>query len=325
LIIGFGCAGKTAAGRTKEKGMATDRDEDGMDWLEAELADTLVEDYELEMSEPALSLEIRRIYRKMHPQTIPRAEYFRHLLTLQSELIKLQDWVLYTGAKIVVVFEGRDSAGKGGVIKRITQRLNPRVARVVALPAPSDREKTQWYFQRYVPHLPAGGEIVLFDRSWYNRVGVERVMGFATDDEVAQFFHDVPEFERMLVRSGIILIKYWFSITDEEQQLRFLMRIHDPLKQWKLSPMDLQSRVRWEQYTKAKEEMFARTNIPEAPWYIVEGNDKKRARLNCMDHFIRQIPYEDVPHEDVSLPERVFNPDYERKVLPHELYVPQKY
>jgi polyphosphate kinase len=177
-----------------------------------------------------------------------------------------------------VIFEGRDSAGKGGVIKRITQRLNPRACRVVALPAPTEREQTQWYFQRYVPHLPAGGEIVLFDRSWYNRSGVERVMGFATEDQIQQFFSDVPEFERMLVRSGIRLIKYWFSITDEEQQLRFLMRIHDPLKQWKLSPMDLQSRVRWEAYTKAKEATFARTNIPEAPWYIVEGNDKRRAR-----------------------------------------------
>ena len=219
-------------------------------------------------------------------------DYFRALLALQAELIKLQDWVVYNKEKVVVIFEGRDSAGKGGVIKRITQRLNPRVARVVALPAPDDREQTQWYFQRYVPHLPAGGEIVLFDRSWYNRSGVERVMGFATEDQVEQFFHDVPEFERMLVRSGIRLVKYWFSITDEEQQLRFLMRIHDPLKQWKLSPMDLQSRVRWEAYTKAKEETFARTNIPEAPWYIVEGNDKKRARLNCIDHLLAQIPYE---------------------------------
>ena len=306
--------------------MAQDRDgEEAVDWLEAELADTLDEDYELEMSEPALSMEIRRIYRQMHPPTIPRAEYFRKLLALQSELIKLQDWVSATGAKIVVVFEGRDSAGKGGVIKRITQRLNPRVCRVVALPAPNDREKTQWYFQRYVPHLPAGGEIVLFDRSWYNRAGVERVMGFADPDQVEQFFRDVPEFERMIVRSGIILIKYWFSITDEEQQLRFLMRIHDPLKQWKLSPMDLESRVKWEDYTKAKEEMFERTNIPEAPWYIVEGNDKKRARLNCMDHFLKQIPYRPVDQEDVELPDRVFNPDYERAVLPQDLYVPQKY
>ncbi|MCB1375777.1 MAG: polyphosphate kinase 2 family protein, partial [Rhodobacteraceae bacterium] len=229
-----------------------DDDFDGRDWLEAELADTLDEDYELEISEPALSLEIRKIYRKAHPPSIPRMEYFRALLRLQSELIKLQDWVSYKKEKIVVIFEGRDSAGKGGVIKRITQRLNPRVARVVAMPAPTERERSQWYFQRYVPHLPAGGEIVLFDRSWYNRSGVERVMGFASEDQVEQFFEDVPEFERMLVRSGIRLIKYWFSITDEEQQMRFLMRIHDPLKQWKLSPMDLQSRVRWEKYTKAK-------------------------------------------------------------------------
>ncbi|TIV08149.1 MAG: polyphosphate kinase 2, partial [Mesorhizobium sp.] len=197
-----------------------------------------------------------------------------------------------------------------------TQRLNPRIARVVALPAPTEREKSQWYFQRYVPHLPAGGEIVLFDRSWYNRSGVERVMGFANADQVEEFFRDVPEFERMLVRSGITLVKYWFSITDEEQQMRFLMRIHDPMKQWKLSPMDLQSRVRWEQYTKAKEETFARTNIKEAPWFIVEGNDKKRARLNCIDHLLQQVPYEDVPHEEITLPERVFNPSYERQVLP---------
>ncbi|MBN9269114.1 MAG: polyphosphate kinase 2, partial [Mesorhizobium sp.] len=239
--------------------------------------------------------------------------------------IKLQSWVAYHKKKLVVIFEGRDSAGKGGVIKRITQRLNPRICRVVALRAPTEREKSQWYFQRYVPHLPAGGEIVLLDRSWYNRSGVERVMGFASPDQVEEFFHDVPEFERMLVRSGITLVKYWFSITDEEQQMRFLMRIHDPMKQWKLSPMDLQSRVRWEQYTKAKEETFARTNIEEAPWFIVEGNDKKRARLNCIDHLLTQMPYEEVPHEEISLPERVFNPEYERQVLPHELYVPEKY
>jgi len=211
------------------------------------------------------------------------------------------------------------------VIKRITQRLNPRICRVVALPAPNDRERTQWYFQRYIPHLPAGGEIVLFDRSWYNRAGVERVMGFATQEQVDRFFNDVPEFERMLVRDGIILVKYWFSITDEEQQMRFLVRIHDPMKQWKLSPMDLQSRVRWEDYTRAKEDMLIRTNIPEAPWYIVEGNDKKRARLNCMAHLLTLIPYEEVPQEEIELPERVFNPDYERRVLPSELYVPEKY
>ena len=270
-------------------------------------------------------MEIGRIYHKARPPSMSRMEYFRALLTLQRELIKLQDWVSSQKEKIVVIFEGRDSAGKGGVIKRITQRLNPRVVRVVALPAPSDREKTQWYFQRYVSHLPAGGEIVLFDRSWYNRSGVERVMGFATEEQVEQFFSDAPEFERMLVRSGIRLVKYWFSITDEEQQMRFLMRIHDPMKQWKLSPMDLQSRVRWEAYTKAKEETFARTSVPEAPWYIVEGNDKKRARLNCIDHLLAQIPYANVPHQDIALPERVFNPDYEREVLPAQLYVPSKY
>ncbi len=296
-----------------------------LDWLEAELTDAFDEEYELELEDAQLSLEISKIYKDKHPDGIDRHVYFQSLIRLQSELIKLQDWVSYHKKKVVVLFEGRDSAGKGGVIKRISQRLNPRVVRVVALPAPSDREKTQWYFQRYVPHLPAGGEIVLFDRSWYNRAGVERVMGFADEEQVGQFFHDVPEFERMLVRSGITVIKYWFSITDEEQQMRFLMRIHDPMKQWKLSPMDLQSRVRWEDYTKAKEEMMARTNIPEAPWYIVEGNDKKRARLNCIDHLLQQFPYEPVPHDDVTLPNRVFNPQYERAVLPPELYVPGKY
>ena len=301
------------------------RNDDATDWLEAELSDMLDEDYEMELSEPALSLELRRIYKERHPSTLDSKTYFRSLLQLQAELIKLQDWVVANDEKVVVIFEGRDSAGKGGAIKRITQRLNPRVCRVVALPKPNDRERTQWYFQRYVPYLPAGGEIVLFDRSWYNRSGVERVMGFANQDQVEQFFQDVPDFERMLVRSGIRLIKYWFSITDQEQQLRFLMRIHDPLKQWKLSPMDLQSRVRWEDYTKAKEETFERTNIPDAPWYIVEANDKKRARLNCIHHFLDQIPYTDVPRETITLPERVFNQDYERKMLATELYVPSRY
>ena len=259
------------------------------------------------------------------PEQLPRKAYEKELARLQLELARMQYWVREEGARVVVVCEGRDAAGKGSVIKRITQRLNPRVCRVVALQKPSDREKTQWYFQRYVPHLPSGGEIVLFDRSWYNRSGVERVMGFASPEQVEQFFKDVPEFEKMLVRSGIRLIKYWFSITDEEQQLRFLMRIHDPLKQWKLSPMDLQSRVRWEQYTKAKEETFSRTNLPESPWYIVSANDKKRARLNCIHHLLDQVPYTEVPHEDVALPERVFNENYERAVLPRELYVPSRY
>lgn len=226
---------------------------------------------------------------------------------------------------MVVIFEGRDSAGKGGVIKRITQRLNPRVCRVVALSAPNELEKTQWYFQRYVPHLPGGGQIVLFDRSWYNRAGVERVMGFCSDDEVEEFFRSVPEFERMLVRSGITLIKYWFSITDEEQYLRFQMRIHDPLKQWKLSPMDLESRTRWEHYTKAKEAMLERTHIAEAPWWVVEAVDKKRARLNCIAHLLSQFPYEEVPHAEVVLPPRVRNPDYIRGPVPPDMYVPKTY
>jgi polyphosphate kinase 2 len=304
--------------------MSDDKKKD-LSWIEAELEETLDDLFESEFNEPMLSEELRAIYKDKHPNMLDRRTYYTNLLRLQSELIKLQHWVEVTGAKVLILCEGRDSAGKGGVIKRITQRLNPRVARVVALPAPTEREKTQWYFQRYVPHLPAGGEIVLFDRSWYNRAGVERVMGFATEEEVEQFFRDVPEFERMLARSGIILLKYWFSITDEEQQLRFLMRIHDPMKQWKLSPMDLQSRIRWEDYTKAKEDMFARTNIPEAPWYIVEGNDKKRERLNCIEHILSQIPYQEVPFEKVDLPNRVFNPDYERRVLPDELYVPKVY
>lgn len=293
--------------------------------LESEFEETLNDMIEAEFNEPILSEEMRKLYRKQHPDSLDGRIYFPNLLRLQSELIKLQDWVVDTNAKILIICEGRDSAGKGGVIKRITQRLDPRVARVVALQKPSEREMSQWYFQRYVPHLPAGGEMVLFDRSWYNRAGVERVMGFASEEEVEQFFKDVTEFERMLVRSGIILLKYWFSITDEEQQLRFNMRVHDPMKQWKLSPMDLESRIRWEQYTKAKEEMFERTSIEEAPWYIVEGNDKKRERLNCMEHILSKIPYRDIPHEKVTLPERVFNPDYERRTLPDDLYVPKIY
>ena len=298
---------------------------DKFSWLEAELNETYDEMFEAEFSEPMLPDEFWTIYKGERPVTLEKRTYFRNLLRLQMELIKLQDWVENTGSKVLIICEGRDGAGKGGVIKRITQRLNPRVARVVALPKPTEREMTQWYFQRYVPHLPAGGEIVLFDRSYYNRAGVERVMGFASEDQVEQFFRDVPEFERMLVRSGIIVLKYWFSISDEEQQLRFMMRIHDPMRQWKLSPMDLESRVRWEDYTKAKEEMFSRTNIPEAPWYIVEGNDKKRERLNCIEHILSQIPYSEVDHEKIELPDRVFNPDYERRVLPDKLYVPKIY
>ena len=294
------------------------------DWLQAELADTLDEDFELELPEPALSEEIRKIYKSSHPPAIERAEYFQHLLTLQAELIKLQDWVQHTKAKIVVVFEGRDAAGKGGAIKRITQRLNPRL--VASSRSPPDRTRKDPMVFPTLRAPSAGGRRNRAVRSLLVQPRRRRARdGIATPEQVEQFFHDVPEFERMLVRSGVILLKYWFSITDEEQQLRFLMRIHDPMKQWKLSPMDLQSRVRWEDYTRAKEDMFTRTNIPEAPWFIVEGNDKKRARLNCIDHFLKQVPYTTVPHNEITLPHRKFDPHYERKTLPHELYVPQKY
>ena len=258
-------------------------------------------------------------------QKIARHIYFNELIRLQKELIKLQDWVVATGERIVVIFEGRDSAGKGGAIKRITQRLNPRVCRVAALPAPNDREKTQWYFQRYVAHLPAAGEIVLFDRSWYNRAGVERVMGFCTDAQYEEFFESVPEFERMLVRSGIRLIKYWFSISDDEQESRFMSRIYDPLKQWKLSPMDLESRRRWEDYTKAKEVMFERTHIPEARWWVVEGDDKKKARLNCINHLLSQIPYQEIQRDNVVLPEREHHDNYQREPIGQDMYVPNVY
>jgi polyphosphate kinase len=254
-----------------------------------------------------------------------RRSYFSELFRLQAELVKLQDWVVATGQKVVILFEGRDAAGKGGAIKRIAMRLNPRVCRVAALPAPNDRERTQWYFQRYVPHLPAAGEIVLFDRSWYNRAGVERVMGFCTPEEYEEFYRSVQEFERMLVRSGIRLVKYWFSITDEEQYLRFLGRIHDPLKQWKLSPMDLESRRRWEDYTRAKEIMLERSHIREAPWWVVQAVDKKRARLNCIDHLLKQFPYQAVPKAPIVLPEREHHEHYSRQSVQPEMLVPEIY
>ena len=258
-------------------------------------------------------------------QRLAHQRYLGELFRLQGELVKLQNWVVKTGHKLVVLFEGRDAAGKGGVIKRITQRLNPRVCRVAALSAPNDRERTQWYFQRYVSHLPAAGEIVLFDRSWYNRAGVERVMGFCNDEQYEEFFRSVPEFERMLARSGIQLVKYWFSITDEEQHLRFLSRIHDPLKQWKLSPMDLESRRRWEAYTKAKETMLERTHIAEAPWWVVQADDKRRARLNCIHHLLGQVPYEEVAQKPIELPARQRHADYVRIPTPAEMLVPEQY
>ena len=293
--------------------------------LHDELLDSVDEELEMEIDDDRLERLLDHVAHVPRVESIDRNFYFRELLRLQRELVKLQDWVVYRKLKVVVLFEGRDAAGKGGVIKRITQRLNPRICRTVALPAPTERERSQWYFQRYVNHLPGGGEILLFDRSWYNRAGVERVMGFCSEADIQEFFRSVTEFERMLVRSGIILIKYWFSITDEEQNLRFQMRIHDPLKQWKLSPMDLESRRRWEEYTKAKEEMLERTHIPEACWWVVEGNDKKKARLNCIHHLLQQIPYRDVQREPILLPEREHMPNYVRRPVPQELHVPSVY
>ena len=292
-----------------------------------ELIDSYDEEFEMELDDNRLDELLMEMPEQgpVPEGSLDRRIYFRELFRLQGELVKLQDWVVEKKLKVVVLFEGRDAAGKGGAIKRITQRLNPRVCRVAALPAPSERERSQWYFQRYVPYLPAGGEMVLFDRSWYNRAGVERVMGFCNDEEYEEFFRSVPEFEKMLVRSGIILIKYWFSITDDEQHMRFTMRIRDPLKQWKLSPMDLESRRRWEAYTKAKEVMLERTHMPESPWWIVDGVDKKSARLNCIQHLLDQIDYQEVVHPAITLPARVHNPDYTRHPVPASMYVPDKY
>jgi polyphosphate kinase len=295
------------------------------DRIRENMIDSLDEELEMEIDDVRLAQLIAEFPEHAKRETIDRGLYFRELFRLQGELVKLQDWIVAQKMRLVVVFEGRDAAGKGGVIKRITQRLNPRVCRVAALAAPTERERTQWYFQRYVAHLPAAGEIVLFDRSWYNRAGVEHVMGFCTDAEYEEFFHSVPEFEKMLVRSGIRLIKYWFSITDEEQSFRFLMRMYDPLKQWKLSPMDLESRRRWEQYTKAKEIMLERTHISEAPWWVVDAVDKKRARLNCIHHLLSQLPYHEIQHVTLELPARVHKADYMRGPVPQEMYVPAVY
>jgi polyphosphate kinase 2 len=256
---------------------------------------------------------------------ISKKRYYDELAKLQLELSKLQEWVKAKGLKVVVIFEGRDAAGKGGAIKTITLGLNPRVARIAALPAPTERERTQWYFQRYVQHLPAAGEIVLFDRSWYNRAGVERVMGFATMEEVEEFYRSCPEFERMLVRSGTILIKYWFSVSDAEQERRFQARIADPTKRWKLSPMDLQSRSRWVEYSMAKDQMFRHTDIKQAPWYVVSGDDKKRARLNVIHHLVSLIPYEDLTPEPIVLPPREPDRGYVRPPMDEQTFVPEVY
>ncbi|MBV2122024.1 MAG: polyphosphate kinase 2 [Candidatus Thiodiazotropha sp. (ex Ctena orbiculata)] len=259
------------------------------------------------------------------PKKIDNKVYEKELFKLQLELVKLQEWIKQEGLKVVVIFEGRDAAGKGGVIKRINQHLNPRICRVVALPAPTEREQTQWYFQRYVPHLPAAGEMVLFDRSWYNRAGVEKVMGFCNEDEYQEFMRSCPEFERMLVRSGIILIKYWFSVSDEEQERRFQSRLEEPHKRWKLSPMDLESRSRWLEYSRAKDEMFAHTDIKQAPWYVVHSDIKKHARLNCIAHLLSQIPYKDLTPESIELPKRTEDVGYVRPPITDQTFVPDVY
>jgi polyphosphate kinase 2 len=302
-------------------------EQDLLERVHRELTDSYDEELEMELEDREIDPVTKLVVETERSEAAKaaRRHYFRELFRLQAELVKLQDWVVHSGHKVVILFEGRDAAGKGGVIKRIVQRLNPRVCRVAALPAPNNRERTQWYFQRYVSHLPAAGEIVLFDRSWYNRAGVERVMGFCNDEQYEEFFQTVPEFERMLARSGIQLIKYWFSISDEEQNARFLGRIHDPLKQWKLSPMDLESRRRWEEYTRAKEIMLERTHIAEAPWWVVQGVDKKKARLNCIHHLLGQMPYVEVEHPPIQLPEREYHDDYVRRPVPSEIIVPEVY
>ena len=260
----------------------------------------------------------------VHTKHIAKADYEKELEKLQVQLVRMQEWVIHTQLRVMVIFEGRDTAGKGGTIKRILERLNARYARVVALGTPTERERTQWYFQRYIQHLPAGGEIVLFDRSWYNRAGVERVMGFCTDEEHEEFLRTCPQLERALVRSGIVLVKYWLSLSDEEQERRFLDRIKNPGKRWKLSPMDLEARARWVDYAEAKDEMFAYTDIREAPWYVVDANDKREARLNLISHLLSLIPYEDVPHEKVELPPRQQRA-YSRPPIDSQTWVPQRY
>lgn len=253
---------------------------------------------------------------------MPKRLYERELLRLQTELVTMQEWARAERARLVVVFEGRDAAGKGSAIKRVTQYLNPRVARIAALPTPTERQKSQWYFQRYTEHLPAAGEVVLFDRSWYNRAGVERVMGFCTKEEYGRFLHQCPIFERMLVEDGILLRKYWFSVSDEEQQRRFQSRLDDPRRRWKLSPMDLESITRWEAYSRAKDEMFVHTDIPEAPWYVVESDDKRRARINMIAHLLSTVPYHEVREPPLDLPERPATSGYERPPRDTQTYVP---
>jgi polyphosphate kinase len=275
--------------------------------------------------EKALSTESVNSTAEVKKVKIGKKSYEKELAKLHVQLVKLQEWIKHKGLKIVVIFEGRDAAGKGGAIKRITETMNPRICRVVALGTPTEREKTQWYFQRYITHLPAAGEMVIFDRSWYNRAGVERVMGFCSDEEHTEFMHSCPQFERMLQRSGIILIKYWFSVSDKEQEKRFLKRLNDPTKHWKLSPMDLESLERWVEYSKAKDEMFSYTDTKESPWFVVNADDKRTSRLNCIRHLLNMIPHQKVPREKVELPPRVKRTGYVRPPMTQQTFVPEYY
>jgi polyphosphate kinase 2 len=284
---------------------------------------TIAQTHEINGAEPLTARSLHQTRVKLGK--LSSQFYEQELLRLQTELVKLQYWVKHQGLRVVVIFEGRDAAGKGGAIKRIIETLNPRGCRVVALSKPSDIERTQWYFQRYVAHLPAAGEIVLFDRSWYNRAGVEQVMGFCTEAEYQEFMQSCPEFERMLVRSGIILLKYWFSVSDDEQERRFQARVKDPAKRWKLSPMDIEARDRWEDYSRAKDTMLAHTNIPEAPWFTVEADDKKRSRLNLIHHILSKIPYEDITPPALELPPRRSGEHYVRPPLNEQFFVPLVY
>ncbi|MDJ0535746.1 MAG: polyphosphate kinase 2 [Xenococcaceae cyanobacterium MO_207.B15] len=298
---------------------------DGKEPVEKSQANNLEQNASENGKKTKLSGKVKKAKKSKKPKKINDKVYEKELAKLQIELVKLQEWIKHEGLKVVVVFEGRDAAGKGGTIKRISECLNPRICRVVALGTPSDREKTQWYFQRYVAHLPAAGEMVLFDRSWYNRAGVERVMGFCTYEEYNEFLRSCPEFELMIQRSGIILIKYWFSVSDDEQERRFQARIDDPTKRWKLSPMDLKSREKWIDYSKAKDDMFAATDIPGSPWNVVEADDKKRARLNCISHLLSVIPYKDLTPKPIKLPPRQKILHYKRPPIETQNFVPPVY
>ena len=318
----MGVNGETREGKEQEVDIEKLLTED----LESESSDKQQIPEQVEKQAKISKIDQEESHTSENPgKKLSKKNYNKELRRLQVELVKLQEWVKHKKLKVVVIFEGRDAAGKGGVIKRITQVLNPRYARVVALGVPTEREKSQWYFQRYVTHLPAAGEIVLFDRSWYNRAGVERVMGFCTDDEYWEFIRSCPEFERMLVRSGITLIKYWFSVSDAEQEKRFLARIEDRTKRWKLSPMDVEARSRWVEYSKAKDVMMQYTDISQSPWYVVNADNKRKARLNCISHFLSMIPYKDLTPKNVELPARQENPGYVRPPYEKQNFVPEIY